>query len=123
MAKLYTWIVVLLGAGLTIGVAFYIILLYDPLGWGIVHSQNFGWQKFASIKTGDRIDFVIETLGEPVRPPEDYTVLTEDPRDPCTAGGCKKYVFAGALWGATFKEAIVITDPRGYVIKSFTRPE
>ena len=39
------------------------------------------------------------------------------------AGGCRKYLFAGALFGATFKEAIVITDSGGHFIHAGARQE
>lgn len=66
---------------------------------------------------------MIDLLGTPVRPPESLTALATEPHDPCLKGGCKKYLFAGGAWGPTFKEAIVIVDPRGHVLYAGTRQE
>jgi hypothetical protein len=101
----------------------YIILLFDPFGWGLVQSDTFTWEEFEKVRNGDRIESVVERLGEPVRPPTIFVVLTTNPDDPCFAGGCKEYIFAGAIWGATFKEAIVIVDQKGYVIHAVARQE
>jgi hypothetical protein len=101
----------------------YITLAFDPFKWGLVHSSRFTWEKFAEVKPGEQINTVISRLGEPVRPAEDLSVLTEDPRDPCVKGSCKKYLFAGADWGSTFREAIVIVDQRGTVVHAEARQE
>lgn len=100
----------------------YIVLVFDPFKWGLVQSENFSWARFQEVKKGDRIDAVVERLGQPVEVSEPLSVLTDSSRDPC-ARGCKKYVFAGALWGATFKEAFVMVDSKGNVIHAIVRNE
>jgi hypothetical protein len=116
-------IVKLLVVGLAVALFVCIVLFIDPFEWGAVQSATFTWQEFEKVRNGDRIESVVERLGEPVRPPTSFVVLTTNPDDPCVAGGCKEYIFAGALWGATFKEAIVIVDPKGYVIHAVARQE
>lgn len=114
------------GAGFLIflvAVWFYFILLVDPFKWGLVHSSRFTWEKFSKVREGDHIEAVINNLGAPIRPAEQYRVMTVDPHDPCVRGVCRKYLFAGALFGATFREAIVITDSSGHVIHAEARQE
>jgi hypothetical protein len=123
MTKSVTLLGGLLLLSLALAASAYIIFVVDPLKWGLVQSERFTWEEFGKVKRGDQIESVVERLGQPVRPAENFAVLTEDSRDPCAAGGCKKYIFAGAIWGATFKEAIVIADPRGNVIHAVTRQE
>lgn len=101
----------------------YAILTFDPWGWGKIRSSKFSWDKFSEIKVGEDIDAVIDLLGAPVRPAEPLTVLTNNPRDPCLEGGCKKYLFAGGAWGPTFKEAIVIVDSHRRVVSANARQE
>jgi hypothetical protein len=112
----------LLMAGFIV-VALCVVLVFDPFKWGLVYSDRFTWHEFEEINKGDSIESVISRFGEPVRPAESYVVLTQEPKDPCVAGGCQKYVFAGAVWGATFKEAIVITDAKGFVVHAVARQE
>jgi hypothetical protein len=112
-----------LGILLLMAAFLYVVLLVDPFKWGRVHSAKFTWEKFANVKEGERIEAVIDRLGAPVRPAEPYRVMTVDPHDPCVRGVCRKYLFAGALWGATFREAIVITDSGGQVIHAEARQE
>jgi len=122
MLKLTIWVTILV-FGLSAGILLYYFVIFDPFQWGLVQSERFTWQVFETVRAGDRIDSVIERLGQPVRPPEEIAVLTQDPSDSCFAGGCKKYVFAGAVWGATFKEAIVIAGPKGDVVYAVARQE
>jgi len=75
------------------------------------------------VKKGDHIEAVVARLGAPVRTPYEYTVMTTDPDDPCVSGGCKEYIFAGANWGASYREAIVIADRKGRVIHAQARQE
>lgn len=113
----------LLAVLVALAAALYVILIFDPFKWGLVYSDRFTWHEFEKVDKGDSIESVISRLGEPVRPAESYVVLTNDPKDPCVAGGCRKYIFAGAIWGATFKEAIVIADARGVVVHAVVRQE
>jgi hypothetical protein len=101
----------------------YFFTLFDPFEWGVVRSSNFTWEKFASVKKGEHIEAVIARLGQPVRKPYAISVMTRSPHDPCVAGSCKEYIFAGANWGASYKEAIVITDQMGRVIQAHARQE
>jgi hypothetical protein len=101
----------------------YIIFLVDPFKWGLEHSSRFTWEKFSKVREGESIEAVINNLGAPIRPAQPLRVMTVDPRDPCVRGVCRKYLFAGALWGATFREAIVITDSRGHVVHAEARQE
>lgn len=101
----------------------YFFTLFDPFEWGIVRSSNFTWEKFASVKKGEHIEAVIARLGQPLRKPYVISVMTRNPHDPCVAGDCKEYIFAGANWGASYKEASVITDQMGRVIKAHARQE
>ncbi len=78
-------------------ITIYVIIVFDPFKWGIVQAERFTWEEFGRIKEGDRVDSVVQRLGPPVQPAEDFEVLTKDPRDPCITGGCKKCVFAGAI--------------------------
>jgi hypothetical protein len=110
-------------ASCLLGVGLYLFVIFDPFEWGVVQSHDFTWEKFASVKPGEPIDSVITKLGKPVREPSTITIITTDPGDPCTSGGCKKYLFAGARWGASFKEAIVIVDPNGRVLNALARQE
>lgn len=110
-------------AGAVLLLAAYVFVLFDPFGWGVVRSRAFTWEKFAAVKRGDQIETVIARLGEPVRKPYDFAVITKDPTDPCVNGGCKEYIFAGANWAASYKEAIVITDRNGRVIHAQARQE
>jgi len=112
----------LLGVLLFVGFS-YVVLRFDPYRWGVVHSSGFSWPKFAQVKKGEQISAVISRLGEPIRPSEPLTVLTADRNDPCTAGGCRTYRFAGGKWGPTFKEAIVVTNSQGVVIHTEVRQE
>ena len=120
-----TMLLSILGSFVTLVVAFalasYIILTLDPFKWGVVQSSKFNWDKFDKIKEGDPVASVISQLGEPVLPAEPLKSI--DPKDPCIKGGCKKYVFAGGLWGPTFREAIIIADRNGFVIRSIERQE
>ena len=104
-------------------VGLYLFILFDPFEWGVVQSHNFTWEKFASVKKGEPIEAVIGRLGQPVRKPATISVMTTNSADPCVAGGCKEYIFAGANWGASYKEAIVITDRTGRVIHAQARQE
>jgi hypothetical protein len=99
----------------------YVTLTFDPFGWGKVSSDRFSWDKFATVRPGERIKSVINTLGDPVRPAEYIKSLTSNPNDPCLSGRCKKYLFSGAAWGPTFREAVVIVDSRGYVLYAVSR--
>lgn len=101
----------------------YYVIVFDPFGWGPIHSQRFSWEKFSTVREGEAISSVIERLGEPVEEPTPYTAMTLDVSDPCRSGTCMKYLFASAAWGASFKEAIVITDSKGYVIHAEARQE
>ena len=101
----------------------YFFTLFDPFEWGGVHSSNFTWGKFASVKKGEHIEAVIARLGQPVCEPYAISVISRNPNDPCVAGGCKEYIFAGANWGASYKEAIVITDQMDRVIQAHARQE
>jgi hypothetical protein len=123
MTRTLIWIGVLLTGGLIVAAAAYVILIFDPFKWGVVQSDKFTWQKFSTVKEGDKITSVVDRLGQPVWPAEDITLIRHDPSDPCVSEGCKKYVFAGAFWGATFKEAIVIADPKENVIFTEARQE
>jgi hypothetical protein len=101
----------------------YIVLSYDPMGWGKVQSSRFSWAEFHQIKTGDPIDEIVQRLGDPIRPAESLTTMTTDPSDPCVRSRCTKYLFAGGLWGPTFKEAVVIVDGNGRVVNAIDRQE
>ena len=101
----------------------YLFTLFDPFEWGIVHSSNFTWEKFASVKRGEHVDAVIARLGQPVRKPYTILIMSRSSNDPCVSGGCKEYIFAGANWGASYKEAIVITDLTDRVIQAQARQE
>jgi hypothetical protein len=101
----------------------WIVLIFDPYEWGVVQSRDFTWEKFATIEKGEQIETVIARLGPPVRKPLQYTVLTNDPADPCIRGRCMQYIFAGANWGASYQEAIVIADARGRVVLAQARQE
>ena len=101
----------------------YIILIFDPFSWGTVRSSKFTWEKFDNVKEGQAIDSVVALLGPPVRPPEDFSMLTDDPGDVCVSGGCRKYIFAGADLGVSFKEAIVIAGPDGRIVSTQIRQE
>ena len=101
----------------------YFFVLFDPFAWGVIQSRNFTWQRFATVKEGEPIQAVIARLGEPVRQPYDFTVIIKNRGDPCASGGCKEYIFAGARWGASYKEAIVIADRNGRVVHAQARQE
>jgi hypothetical protein len=101
----------------------WVVLILDPYEWGVVQSRNFTWEKFATVKKGEHIETVIASLGPPVRKPLQFTVWTDDPADPCVRGRCMQYIFAGANWGASYKEAIVIADERGRVVLARARQE
>jgi hypothetical protein len=101
----------------------YYVVIFDPFDWGPIQSRHFIWEKFSTVREGETISSVIERLGEPVETPTPYTAMTSDVSDPCRSGTCKKYLFASAAWGASFKEAIVITDSRGYVLHAEARQE
>jgi hypothetical protein len=121
--KIVIWLGGLCFVVILVAAWFYFIILVDPFKWGLVRSPRFTWEKFGKIREGDDIEAVIKNLGTPIRPAEQYRVMTVDPRDPCVRGICRKYLFAGALWGATFREAIVITDSSGHVIHAEARQE
>jgi hypothetical protein len=121
--RILIWVTVLV-AVVMLGVAFtYVTLAFDPCGWGKVSSSKFSWEKFATIRKGESINAIVARLGDPIRPAEFLTTLTSHPRDPCRGGRCKKYLFSGGIWGPTFREAIVIVDPKGYVLYAFARQE
>ena len=101
----------------------YFFALFDPFRWGVVQSTTFTWEKFATVKKGEQIGAVVARLGKPVRRPYEFKVITADPSDPCFNGGCKEYIFAGANWGASYKEAIVIADRNGRVVLAKARQE
>jgi hypothetical protein len=109
------------GSLLAIGLSLFILL--DPYEWGVIESREFTWGKFASVKNGEPIEAVIARLGQPVRKPYEISVMTTDPNDPCVPKKCVEYLFAGARWGVSYKEAIVITDHRGYVVNAQARQE
>jgi hypothetical protein len=111
----------LLGLSFCLLVGLYYFMLFDPFGWGIVQSSRFTWESFASVKRGEPIEAVVNRLGEPVRKPEEISVMTTTA--PCVNGGCKEYIFAGADWGASYKEAIVIVDRTGRVLYAIARQE
>lgn len=106
-----------------VAAAVYNLLLFDPFEWGVVRSEHFTWEKFSSVKEGDQIDRVIKSLGEPIRRSVEIEVMTTNPNDPCSSGGCRQYLFAGARWGASYKEAIVVTDSDGKVLFARARQE
>jgi hypothetical protein len=110
-------------ASCLLAVGLYLFVIFDPFEWGVVRSHDFTWEKFASVKPGEPIDSVIAKLGNPVREPSTITIIETGPGDPCASGGCKKYLFAGARWGASFKEAIVIVDQKGRVLNALARQE
>jgi hypothetical protein len=112
---------VVFGSLLAIGACLF--FLFDPFNWGVTQSRQFTWEKFASVKPGERIEKVIARLGPPVRRPYTYSVMTTDPVDPCVTGECKEYLFAGAKWGMSYREAIVIVDEKGYVTYAEDRQE
>lgn len=101
----------------------WVVLILDPYEWGVVQSRNFTWEKFAAVKKAEQIETVIARLGPPVRKPLQFTVLTDDAADPCIRARCMQYIFAGANWGASYKEAIVIADERGRVVLAQARQE
>lgn len=102
----------------------YFFIIFDPFKWGVVQSKNFSWERFATIHEGDSIDDVIKVLGDPVEKPTALNVVTTDPTDRCiVGGGCTEYRFAGARWGASYKEAIVFTDRTGRVVMAQARQE
>ena len=109
--------------GMLAAAGVYHFLLFDPFEWGVVRSQHFTWEKFSSVKEGDQIDRVIKSLGEPIRRSVEIEVMTTNPNDPCSSGGCRQYLFAGARWGASYKEAIVVTDSDGKVLFARARQE
>jgi hypothetical protein len=106
-----------------LGCFLYIVLVFDPFNWGSMRSSRFTWEKFSTIKEGDEINKVIASLGAPIEAPENFSIILGSPSDPCSSGHCKKYLFAGAAWGASFKEAIVIVDSTGHVVHAEARQE
>ena len=112
----------LLGVGV-LGAAVWMVLILDPYEWGVVQSEHFTWEKFAAVHEGERVEDVISRLGAPVRGPDRLEALTRDPADPCVRGHCMEYIFAGANWGASYKEAIVIADEHGRVVFAHARQE
>src|SRR6185295_859002 len=122
-AKIILIVRLALGAvlGSALLVVIYAFVIFDPFEWGLVQSEHFTWEKFSSVKKGDDIDRVVAFLGKPVRGPVKIEVLTSDPHDPCFTGDCTKYFFAGARWGASYKEAIVIADKNGFVLLAQAR--
>jgi hypothetical protein len=101
----------------------YLVLILDPFNWGEVHSAKFSWKKFSQIKEGDAIGNVVELLGEPVEPPKPFSFILASASDPCGLGSCRRYLFSGAAWGSSYKEAIVIVDSKGRVVESRVRQE
>lgn len=115
---------VLLSIAFVFTIFSYVVLTFDPFRWGVTHSSRFSWRKFERVKRGERIADVIKQLGEPVHAAEPLIILTGDHvQDSCIQGGCKSYYFAGGLWGPTFREAIVVTDSRGFVVYTEKRQE
>jgi hypothetical protein len=109
--------------GVLLAFCLYVIFILDPFNWGEVHSPKFSWDKFSQVKEGDAIDGVIRSLGDPVEPPKPFSFIITSASDPCGSGGCRRYLFAGAAWGASYKEAIVIVDSKGRVIEAMVRQE
>lgn len=101
----------------------FVVLIADPFSWGVVTASRFSWEEFDSIQVGEPIEAVVKRLGEPIQEPESLIVLTEDPKDPCFQGGCRKFLFAGARFGSSFKEAVVIVDRSGVVVHAVARQE
>lgn len=118
-----TWLATSVVSGILVLAVIYAFAIFDPFKWGIVQSEYFTWEKFSTVKKGDHIGKVIELLGQPVWKPNKFSVMTTDSRDPCFSGDCKEYFFAGARWGASYKEAIVITDRNGCVLLAQARQE
>lgn len=113
----------LLLAGALLMLCLYIVFTFDPFNWGEVHSSRFSWDKFSRVREGDAIGGVIRYLGYPVEPPKPFSFILADYADPCRSGGCRRYLFAGAAWGASYKEAIIIVDSRGRVVEAIVRQE
>ena|SRR5260221_348193 len=106
-----------------LGTAVLFFTFADPFNWGVVVSSRFTWGKFAEVKTGEEIQTVIERLGDPIQEPNPFSVLTTNPSDPCIHGDCVEYFFAGANFGVSHREAIVITDRNGRVVHAEARQE
>jgi len=122
MGRIFVAVVISL-TGVILALCLYVVLIIDPFGWGEVHSSKFSWDKFSRVKEGDAIDSVVRSLGDPVEPPKPFSFILTSASDPCRSGGCRRYLFAGAAWGASYKEAIVIVDSRGRVVHAEARQE
>jgi hypothetical protein len=96
---------------------------FDPFDWGKVTSSRFSWEKFGSVRIGDRIEDVVKLLGDPVWKRRSVTPIIPSPIDPCSSGHCVRYVFSSARWGPTYREGIVVTDGHSRVISILDHQE
>jgi hypothetical protein len=96
-----------------------IVYLYfaNPFNWFVPKSSDFDVESFYAVAAGQSIEYLTHKLGEPTEV-RDYVGL-----DGCA--GCKVYVFEGPPpdWLFSFREAWVITDKNGVVIRRVVNTE
>lgn len=90
----------------------------NPLQLFVPRSEGFTFDRFNSIQPGSSIESAIGLLGKPVQ------VIRDDTHD-LSCPSCTHYCFMGNPpdWVVGFKEAWLIVDAQGRIVRKFVNTE